>query len=252
MSTQLSHSTVAERARRAADYLDRLSNAVARAAKSGGTAVEQFNSEVQPADGPNGSTLQLIDIISAAQLIDTIAFDMLHVCEWVERRRGPARAAMLQQRTEAVLERFIEWSPPKRRRGPIILPDLFTDARSHASSLRQWANEIEDEQGEGAGPTPRTILSLGNRQYRIGNYTPRVLTPREDTVLQAFLGSGEKVPPLAAMDEPTLRQRSGYGDAPRILRELSKSYDGIFAPAIRMPGSKRAGGYGVSIALVSR
>jgi hypothetical protein len=57
-----------------------------------------------------------------------------------------------------------------------------------------------------------------------------------------------KPTPLAVMDHRKLMERSGYQDAHRILKNLTTKYNGIFAPAITLPGRKSSGGYAVNIA----
>jgi hypothetical protein len=88
---------------------------------------------------------------------------------------------------------------------------------------------------------PDTIISLGNRVYRIGSDRPRVLTEREDALLQAFLDH-------PAMDEKQLGAFSGFGeDAVKELRKLLVAYDRVYAPAIDMPGGKAKRGYHIRI-----
>lgn len=94
-----------------------------------------------------------------------------------------------------------------------------------------------------AGPLDdaTTIHFHGGKAYSIGNSGPITVTDPEDAVLQAFL-------PLPSMDGRTLGEKSGYGDrAPKILRDLRKKRNGLFASAIRLPGGKSGGGYHVAI-----
>jgi hypothetical protein len=100
-----------------------------------------------------------------------------------------------------------------------------------------------------AGRTPDTcIVSLGSLAYRIGDHPPVTVSDREDTLLQAFLDS-------PTMNKPQLAERTGLGAevAVGLLRGLrgtgkrKAKYEGIFAPAIRMPGGKGQGGYHVNI-----
>jgi hypothetical protein len=90
-------------------------------------------------------------------------------------------------------------------------------------------------------PEESVIVSLGDRQYRIGKNTPLTVTPPHDAVLKAFI----KRP---TMDEPTLRNLANGLDEPaKALRDLRKKYGGQFAPAITLPGRKSQGGYHVRI-----
>lgn len=99
------------------------------------------------------------------------------------------------------------------------------------------------EEREGIGETkrePTAILSLGERQYRVGNALPVTLEENEDSVLQAFLEQ-------ASMNGPTLISKAGFDDAPRVLRNLRKKYGGIFSANITLPSKKGQGGYRVAI-----
>lgn len=114
------------------------------------------------------------------------------------------------------------------------LLDLAASVQPHA------APASEAKQGEGETPGGAVIVSLGNRQYRVGSHPPVVVSENEDTVLQAFLEQ-------ANMDTADLIERSGVGRAARVLSDLASKYGGAFAPAIRRPGAKGKGGYFVSI-----
>jgi hypothetical protein len=84
------------------------------------------------------------------------------------------------------------------------------------------------------------IIAIGNRQYGTGSLAPVTVTENEDNVLQVFLEQ-------SSVDERTLIDRSGVSHAPKVLTRLRQKYDKRFAPAIRMPGRKHAGGYRVNI-----
>jgi hypothetical protein len=90
--------------------------------------------------------------------------------------------------------------------------------------------------------TSTVIISLGERQYQIGDTSPVTLEANEDNVLQAFLEQ-------ASMDGPRLIDIAGFEAAPRVLRSLCKKYDGRFGPAITLPAKKGQGGYHVAICL---
>lgn len=89
----------------------------------------------------------------------------------------------------------------------------------------------------------KVIFSMGGQQYRIGASRPVSVTPRENAVLQAYLKPDHR----EIMDLRMLKTRSLVQDAARVLRALRAAYEGIFAPAIEMAGSKGRGGYRVSI-----
>jgi hypothetical protein len=93
-----------------------------------------------------------------------------------------------------------------------------------------------------AGAPADVIVWLGGREYRAGGGPPRVVTDREDTVLQTF----RKYPALSLSE---LASRSGYDAATAlsVLRRLRKKYDGNFADAIHFPGRPRTGGYHVKV-----
>jgi hypothetical protein len=84
------------------------------------------------------------------------------------------------------------------------------------------------------------ILYFGEALYKIGSTSPKTLEFTEDTVLQAFLERPN-------MQTEMLKNTSGITKAPEVLRNLAKKYDGIFAPAIDLPGKKGRGGYTVRI-----
>jgi hypothetical protein len=53
--------------------------------------------------------------------------------------------------------------------------------------------------------------------------------------------------PGNTLDKRALIRDSGVDDAPRVLGRLRKKHDGIFAAAIRCPGSRGKGGYHANI-----
>lgn len=91
----------------------------------------------------------------------------------------------------------------------------------------------------GASAPDNVIVSMGNRQYRVGAGGPVVLTDRQDAVLQAFLDQ-------PAMDNRMLVGTSKVDDAAKVLRDIRNKYPS-FAAAIRVPGRKNSGGYRVAI-----
>jgi hypothetical protein len=125
MSTDPSNLTVADRARRTADNIDRIANA---------------------ASGDHPASLGLD---APSQLVDAINYDMLYVLDWVERRRGADTSAALRTRLVAVVSALDE-APEQTPEGAIIL-DLFGQARQLAWTLRNWAEDIETEDAPLAG-----------------------------------------------------------------------------------------------------
>jgi hypothetical protein len=101
--------------------------------------------------------------------------------------------------------------------------------------LNRYATAIRAGSPSGADP-PAVIISLGGRQYQVGNGLPIIVTDNEDTLLQAF----GKQP---TMDDAALRARSGLDSPAKVLRDLRGKYNAAFATAIRTPGRKGGGGY---------
>jgi hypothetical protein len=127
---------------------------------------------------------------------------------------------------------------------PIVM-DAIEAAKPGLARLDvRWCDEeIESEQQTKptGGKDAATIISLGKRQYQIGNAPPVTVEDNDDTVLQVFLEQ-------ATMHGPTLIAKAGFDRAPRVLNALkTKKYGGIFAPAIRCPKKKGTGGYFVNI-----
>jgi hypothetical protein len=137
------------------------------------------------------------------------------------------------------------------------LGSAVLEAVSACDRLSAWlrsggladAAEVDDAKDAGKGPAqtkqrprkPPVILSLGNRQYRIGAHAPCTVQDAEDRVLQAFVG------------RPTMDTRALKCLAPeildpgKVLRTLCIRYDSRFAPAITLPGRKGKGGYHVAV-----
>ena len=84
------------------------------------------------------------------------------------------------------------------------------------------------------------IASLGERRYRVNGSVAVHVTDGEDAVLRCFIGK-------SAMDAATLKRKSGYPTAPRILASLKTKYGEYFAPAIHCPGKRAGGGYRVNV-----
>jgi hypothetical protein len=122
--------------------------------------------------------------------------------------------------------------------GTTVLPDVTPEVNRLREIVDMLRRALGNETGQ--APATNTIVSLGNRCYRIANHRPVVIGTDEDYILQAFL----KCP---AMDEQQLREKSGLPDAVKVLKGLASWLDGIFAPAINFPGGKNRGGYHVRI-----
>jgi hypothetical protein len=117
----------------------------------------------------------------------------------------------------------------------VLGPDVYRASACAVDAL--LAGQVQAATSEAKTPTGEAvIISLGNRQYRIGDYPPVIVTDNEDTVLQALAEQ-------PAMDEPALRERSGLENAAKILRDLRTKYKRIFQAAVRTPGRKGQGGY---------
>jgi hypothetical protein len=123
---------VAERARRAADNIDRIADAATGPARP-----------IERLEGP-------------LQLCDMIHHDVQEVADWIERRREVEPSTALLNRVNAILSALDK--PPRKHRGVLVL-SLFPAARNVAESLRNWASDIEweDEQRRQA----RTVTANG-------------------------------------------------------------------------------------------
>jgi hypothetical protein len=105
--------------------------------------------------------------------------------------------------------------------------------------LAKLAEEISASANQEAPVTiPTTIIAYGHKRYGVGHEV-QVVTDAEDAVLTAFLDH-------KAMDYPRLKELGGEA-GPKVLRALTTNYNGLFAPAIRLPGVKGRGGYQVHI-----
>jgi hypothetical protein len=86
-----------------------------------------------------------------------------------------------------------------------------------------------------------TIDRLGPGVYRPpGTAFPFRVSDVEDWVLLSFVGR-------PAMTLAELVDRSGVVHAHKVVRALETKYGGAFAPAIRRPGRRGAGGYAVLV-----
>lgn len=90
----------------------------------------------------------------------------------------------------------------------------------------------------GVKPASKVAEALGERRYRVGN-TLVTLTNRQDSVLAALAKQG-------TADLATLRENSGYRDAPKVLREIVKAHPAL-KKHIVFPGKKGKGGYRTDI-----
>jgi hypothetical protein len=121
--------------------------------------------------------------------------------------------------------------------------DMTQEARMAAldALVRGPVPSTITEVGTGSRTPSRPVVwYLGERVYRVDGCEPVAVTLQEDAVLRPFVK-------LPAMDDSTLVAKSGYGHAGKILRELTKKYNGVFAQAIRLPGGKAQGGYYIDL-----
>ncbi|MFL5329880.1 MAG: hypothetical protein ACJ8C4_13305 [Gemmataceae bacterium] len=131
-----------------------------------------------------------------------------------------------------------------RRLVDLTYVGLRARQRRLSTSIREYQLRREAEEQRVlhrlAELNDNVIVAHGNRSYSINRQSSMTLTDREDTVLQAFLAQ-------PSMDKPSLEQKSGYFDGPRVLKRLMIKYGGMFAPAILLPVRRSQGGYRVSI-----
>lgn len=189
------------------------------------------------------------------EICQRISFDFLPVLSWIERRRTVEAANMMRNRVFTVLEIAFQCSGmdiPEYADGVISRvngADGSEGIHKNASNvvtaimtaalLRDWATDMEAAEHSPSSDRP-TIIHLGQKLYKISRSEPIVVTDVEDAVLQAFIKN-------PGMDNAQLVEKSGYPNAANILRAFVKKHNGIFAPAIRLPGGKGKGGYSVAI-----
>lgn len=95
-------------------------------------------------------------------------------------------------------------------------------------------------------PRPPTILSLGNREYRIGKSHSVRLTGQQDTLLQFFLT--EK----AAFSLPELESALAIVSSPTKVMKAICTKCPAFTPAVQFPGIKGSGkGYFIRVVAVA-
>jgi hypothetical protein len=87
---------------------------------------------------------------------------------------------------------------------------------------------------------PIPIVSLGNRNYRIGDRTI-VAEDAEETVLQAFFAFGCPEAKWIPLSYRELRSRTNIENAPRILKKMRTNHPEL-KPAIECPGRRGRGG----------
>jgi len=87
---------------------------------------------------------------------------------------------------------------------------------------------------------PPWIIWHGGAMYSIGNSGQVQVTESDDAFLKEFMG-GQRLSTRDIIDR-TNNKRPAVA-----LKRLSTKYDGIFAPAIIFPGTKKAGGYRVLV-----
>jgi hypothetical protein len=122
----------------------------------------------------------------------------------------------------------------------ILRRDYERQRQAKESPAAKITASVTADAASAGAPPFAEIISLGKRQYKIGDADPIMVEANEDFVLLAFLEQ-------ASMDGPMLINRAGFDNAPRVLRNICKKYDGRFAPAITLPRKKGEGGYHVAI-----
>lgn len=183
----------------------------------------QFPPELQIFAGPN-------TLLDRCPQCSAMVGDFHHDIELGLHARmiGVANTTLAEAAIRGVLaktrqcDKFIQWDPG------------FSPKEHKEMQLGRGAHHLPE------APDAGTIISHGMKLYSIGNTDRRLLTAREDAVLQSFLVS-------PALSHERLLGRSRCDDAPRVLRQLKSKYDGLFSPAITLPGKKSAGGYRVRI-----
>jgi hypothetical protein len=155
-----------------------------------------------------------------------------HVLErLVKRRDGLDEESLLMELRDAVVaEKDIDLQ------GPTSTPVIEVGAEPTPEPAGALA------QGQVTRPS---IWQVSGKAYRVGNSEPYSVSDREDAILQAFARH-------PAMTDQQLQERSGYPDAAKLLRALITKYGGVFAPAIRIPGKKAAGGYYAEVRLLPK
>lgn len=135
-------------------------------------------------------------------------------------------------------EDVLEWCEQCIRKIDEKLLKLISADTKH--NQQEAEESIAEGKGERSGDA---IYSLGDRRYQSGKAI-LVVTERQNVVLQSFIDR-------KALSHSQLLSKTGYEDAPRILGELAKNYDGAFKEFITKPVKKGQGGYRVKIKKLS-
>ena len=186
---------------------------------------------------------------------------MLPVMNWIERRRSAETAELVKLRLHRVLYEAVECSRLEipEYAGGEIRPAVGTQSLSAGArrtsemgcngyvafaeslvSLGRREIDAGETQRQVALDDSAMIRYLGEKAYSIGSSAPITVTYPEHAILQEFIAT-------PSLDTEQLQTKAGNDRAPRILGQLAKKYNAIFAPAIRLPGGKGGkGGYSLS------
>jgi hypothetical protein len=156
-------------------------------------------------------------------------------------------AAILLRIAIGVAERYRidpDRAPPRSVEfGPEVRDFLLALARVDPDTFNTFATAVTAAISAVVG-NPAAVGAiewLDNMTYRVSG-TIKVVTGREDMILQAFLGR-------PALTLPGLTTRSGLpaDSIPSIVRSLRTKYQGLFRDALRTPGGKGKGGYTANV-----
>jgi hypothetical protein len=178
----MSNSTIAERARRAADYVNHIANAAATSLR--------HKDKKMALDWP----------LNVAARIES---DTEPLFEWLEQRRGSDVAFRFLSLRKLFLRESIRCTEPRHGDADVLLT-LYNVAKEFADSLRRWAKEVEDEDytrapilaappAGGAAPVGNLCIK-GKTVYVRDNPVPLDFTPERTCYALAFLGELLKEP----------------------------------------------------------
>jgi len=161
---------------------------------------------------------------------------------------GRPEYGSLVVRTWSYMERL--GGDGRRPAMPSRIPDLTAFAAA-LDKVKRWCERAQSGFASESGQTSPlrqqaesvTIRALGNKLYQVSGHEPRQVSDRENNVLQAFVRQ-------PVMDQSTLVRVSGEDNAAKMLRNLRRKHDGMWAEAIHLPGRKGRGGYRVHVETV--
>jgi hypothetical protein len=172
----------------------------------------------------NAIPSEVVKAIVAGLALDPLDVEDMKARLELEGVRAQVRVPSESVRREEELERAL------MRTG---LPPARTDSPVEEVQSTSGQNDTLNREST-------TIVYLKEKAYFIGNSDPITVTDSEHAILQEFIA-------VPSMDAEMLQSKAGNDRAPRILRNLTRKYDGAFATAIRLPGGKGKGGYHVSV-----